>query len=199
MLTVKQLFQADGLDVAEDRIKLVRHVDHASCSIRKMIRDDVFDLYQAEQDASISPFHKCDVILSFLGTEGSKAEFHGAYEVLGAREFTKEDLIGLPNWLIKARKVGEPRIIYDLRELPQFQAYRSRLIAAWKAPLKWHRMKDLEIYEILPATTTTLFPGYQEALLSFDALKKIFADDRAHRDWKAALKANAGARKRGQT
>jgi hypothetical protein len=28
MLTVKQLFKADGLDIAEDQIKLVRHVDH---------------------------------------------------------------------------------------------------------------------------------------------------------------------------
>lgn len=28
MLTVKQLFRADGLNAAEDQIKLVRHVDH---------------------------------------------------------------------------------------------------------------------------------------------------------------------------
>lgn len=34
MLTVKQLFLADGLDLAEDQIKLVRHVDYFNRSIQ---------------------------------------------------------------------------------------------------------------------------------------------------------------------
>ncbi|NBB80283.1 MAG: hypothetical protein GVY36_12715 [Verrucomicrobia bacterium] len=36
MLTVKQLFQADGLNVPEDQIKLVRHVGRKDRSIQQV-------------------------------------------------------------------------------------------------------------------------------------------------------------------
>lgn len=192
MLSVKQLFQSDGLEVAEDDIKLVRHVDHLSRSITRIIDEGHFDFYQTEQSPKVRPFHNCEVILSFIGIAGNKAEFHGAYEVLGSRDFTKQDLKQLPDWLAAAHKDGKPRIKYELRELEEFRSYRKRLIIQWKSTRGWHQKKDLDIYELLPATVATLFPGYQEVLLSFDGLKKIFADPRAHRDWQAALKANAG-------
>jgi len=112
--------------------------------------------------------------------------------VLGYRDFSKKDLKQLPEWLAQAHEDGQPRIKYELRELEAYRPYRERLIVQWKSTRGWHQRKDLEIYELLPASVVELFPGYQEVLLSFDALKKIFADDRAHRDWKAALRANAG-------
>jgi hypothetical protein len=192
LLTVKQLLQADGLDVAEDQIKLVRHVNHLNRSITRIIDEGHFDFYQTEQSPTVKPFHNCEVLLSFIGIEGNKAEFYGAYEVLGYRDFTKNDLKQLPDWLVEAHKDGQPRIKYELRELEQYRSYRKRLIVQWKSTRGWHQKKDLGIYELLPAMVTELFPGYQEVLLSFEALKKIFADDRAHRDWKAALRANAG-------
>ncbi len=192
MLTVKQLFIADGLDLDEDRIKLVRHVDHMERSIQRTVREGHFDLYQQEQTPTVRPFHNCDVILSFVGIEGHKAEFYGAYEVRGHGPFAKADLKELPAWLAEAHKDGQPRIKYELRELETFRSYRGRLIVQWKSTRGWHQKKDLDIYELLPATVATLFPGYQEVLLNFDGLKAIFADPRAHRDWHAALKANAG-------
>lgn len=192
MLTVKQLFTADGLDLAEDQIKLVRHVDHLNRSIQRIVAEEHFEFYQQEQSPKIRPFHNCEVILSFIGIEGNKAEFCGAYQVLGHGPFTKADLKKLPDWLAEAHKDGQPRIKYQLRELEAYRPYRGRLIVQWKSTRGWHQKKDLDIYELLPATVATLFPGYQEVLLDFDALKAIFADPRAHRDWQAALKANAG-------
>lgn len=192
MLTVKQLFRADGLSFAEDQIKLVRHVDHMDRSIQRIVAEGHFDLYQQEQSADIRPFHNCKAILSFLGIQGNKAEFYGAYEVLGHEDFTQADLDQMPDWLAEAHKDGQPRIKYRLRELKAFRSYRKRLIVQWKSTRGWHQKKDLDIYEILPATVATLFPGYQEVLLGFDALQAIFADPRAHRDWRAALEANAG-------
>jgi hypothetical protein len=192
MLTVKQLFIADGLNRDEHRIKLVRHVDHMNRSIQRVVSEGHFEFYQQEQSPTVRPFHDCDVILSFLGIEGHKAQFYGAYEVLGHGPFTKDDLSRFPGWMAEAHQDGQPRIKYQLRELEAFRSYRGRLIVQWKSTRGWHQKKDLEIYELLPATVATLFPGYQEVLLSFDALKAIFADPRAHRDWQAALKANAG-------
>lgn len=192
MLTVKQLFQADGLDVPEDEIKLVRHVDHPTRSIEQIIAEGHFDFYQQEQSPKVRPFHSCQVILSFIGIEGLKARFHGAYQVVGHEEFTKADLKRLPDWLAVAHKDGKTRIKYQLRELETFRSYRNRLIIQWKSTRGWHQKKDLDIYEILPATVSTLFPGYQEILLRHDELQAIFNHPRAHRDWQAALKANAG-------
>ena len=125
MLTIKKLFQADGLDVAEDQIKLVRHVDHLNRSITRIIDEGHFDFYQAEQSSAARPFHKCEVILSFIGIAGNKAEFHGAYEVLGSRDFTKQDLKQLPDWLADAHKDGAPRIKYELKELEQFRSLKG--------------------------------------------------------------------------
>ena len=192
MLSVKQLFIADGLDVTEDRIKLIKHVDHLSRSIQRIVTEGHFDIYQQEQSPKVRPFHDCEVILAFIGIEGNKAEFYGAYEVLGHGPFTKADLKQLPDWLAEAHQDGLPRIKYRLRELEAYRSYRGRLIVQWKSTRGWHQKKDLDIYELLPATVATLFPGYQEVLLNFDALRAIFADPRAHRDWQAALKANAG-------
>lgn len=192
MLTLKQLFIADGFNFAEDEIKIVRHVDHLNRSIRRIIAEGHFGRYQREQVPDVNPFHHCKVILSFLGLENNKAEFYGAYRVNGYRPFHKSDWDGMPDWLLEAHQDQRKRIYYDLEEISEYQSYRGRLIVQWKSTRGWHQKKDLDIYEILPETVSTLFPGYQEVLLTHDALKAIFADPRAHRDWQAALKANAG-------
>ncbi|NBB80286.1 MAG: hypothetical protein GVY36_12730 [Verrucomicrobia bacterium] len=67
---------------------------------------------------------------------------------------------------------GPAPIVHELRELKAFRSYRNRLIVQWKSTRGWHQKKDLDIYEILPATVGTLFPGYEEVLLSFDELKR---------------------------
>lgn len=192
MLTTKQLFLADGLDVSEDAIKLVRHVGRRGRSIRQIADEGHLELYQEEQSAKIRPFDRCRVILSFLGVEGNKAEFYGAYEVRRSRPYTPEQLAALPDWMREGHREDSPAIRYELRELERFRAYRRRLVVQWKSSRVWVQKKDLDIYELLPATLSTLFPGYQDVLLSFDELKWIFADPRAHRDWKSALESNAG-------
>jgi hypothetical protein len=91
MLSVKQLFLADGLQCPAEEIKLVRHVDHLNRSIRRIVAEGHFDFYQCEQLEDKKPFHKCSIILSFLGIESNKAEFYGAYRVSGCRPFYKEE------------------------------------------------------------------------------------------------------------
>ncbi len=76
MPTIKQLLTACGLETPHDQIKLVRHSDHLGRSIRQIVADGAFDIYQAEQHRKICPFGNCEVILSFIGIEGNQAEFH---------------------------------------------------------------------------------------------------------------------------
>jgi len=97
MLTVKQLLSACGLETPHDQIKLVRHSDHLGRSIRQIIADGFFDPYQAEQSPIAKPFHRSDVILSFIGIERNQAEFYGAYKVRGWRDFKKKDFASVPS------------------------------------------------------------------------------------------------------
>jgi len=193
MLTVKQLLTASGLETPHGKIKLVRHSGHLGHSIRRIMAHGDFDLYQAEQDANVKPFHGCEVLLSFIGIEANKAEFRGVYRVIDFRRFTRADLANLPDYLAADHKADlRERIYYELEELEDFQYYRGRLIVQWLSTRGWHQKKDLDVYEILPPVLAKPFPGYQDVVLGFEELKAIFADARAHRDWKAALKANAG-------
>lgn len=192
MLTVKQYLIASGLNVDIDRIKLVKHVDHVGRSIRKIIADGDFDIYQAEQSKDKKVFHNCDVIISFLALENNLVEFIGVYAVKGYRDFTKKDLNKMPAYMREPHKNGKIRLFYELEELKEFQSLKHRLIVQWKSTRGWVQGKDLDIYELLPPVKVTLFPGYQDVLLSYQDLQHIYENPRAHKDWKAALEANAG-------
>ncbi|MFD2257608.1 GIY-YIG nuclease family protein [Luteolibacter algae] len=192
MPTVKQLLTACGLDTEHEQIKLVRHSDHDGRSIRQIVDDGVFDIYQAEQDQRREPFHKCDIIVSFIGISGNQAEFHGVYRVIGSREFQKQDFVGVPDFMLLAHQDNRPRIWYDLVELPEFSNLRGRLIVQWRSTRGWVQTKDLDVYELLPPGNVIPFPGYQDAVLTWDELKAVIANPRAHRDWKTALSASSG-------
>lgn len=191
MPTVKQLLTACGLETPHEQTKLVRHSDHLGRSIRQIIDDGFFNIYQAEQDPKVKPFHKCEVILSFIGIEGNQAEFRGAYRVDGCREFQNADFAGVPDYLLLAHKDKKARIWYDLEELSDFSKLRGRLIVQWRNR-GWVQTKDLDVHELLPPGNVIPFPGYQDAVLTWSELKTIIAKPRAHRDWKTALSASAG-------
>lgn len=193
MLTVKQYLLAAGLDVDADRIKLVKHVDHAPYySIREIIKQNMFELFQAEQSKIKKVFHNCDVIVSFIGLENNQAELWGVYKVLGHRNYTRDDFQKTKDILIDIKRVFKNLIWYELEEVNDFRDLRQRLVVQWKSTRGWVQGKDLDIFEILPPTKVILFPGYQDVLLSFSEMKQIFENPRAHKDWKAALQANAG-------
>lgn len=192
MPTVKEFLTACGLETPHDRIKLVRHSDHLGRSIRQVIADGFFEVYQAEQDPKVRPFHKCDVIFSFVGIEGNLAEFYGAYRVNGFRNFETHDFAGTPDYLRASHADGRSRIWYELEEIPEFRSLRGRLVAQWVGTRGWFQTKDLEVYELLPPGNEVRFPGYQDVVLSWTELKDIIATPRLHRDWKTALSASAG-------
>lgn len=191
MIKIKEFFTTAGLEVPHHRIKLVRHTDHMSRSIRQIIADGIFDRYQAEQHEHIAPFKDCDVILTFIATEGKLAEFHGAYRVGDPREFRKDDFLNLPDYLMIGHEDGKRRIWYDLEELPDFRPLRGRVIAKWSNPLKWHIRKDQELYELRAPGRVMGFPGYQDVVLGFKDLKLICENPDSHADWVAALKFTA--------
>jgi hypothetical protein len=189
MLTIKQLFAACGLNCPFEEIRLVRH---SGPSIRRLIEDGSFERYQAEQDANIRPFDRCSVILSFIGIEGNRAEFFGAYQVNGSRPFAIEDGVDAPAHLPYAHQDGKGRIWYDLVKLREFDSLRGRLITQWVSTRGWYQTKDLPVEELLPPGTGMRFPGYQDVVLNWQELRNVINTPQLHREWRAALSATAG-------
>jgi hypothetical protein len=189
MLTVKQLFAACGLNFPAEQIRLVRH---SGPSIRRLIADDCFEQYQAEQHGEIRPFDRCSVILSFIGIEGNRAEFFGAYRVKGSRPFEPGDFANAPGYLHSVRREDQPRIWYDLEKLPEFDSMRGRLITQWVSTRGWYQTKDLSVEELLPPGIGMRFPGYQDVVLNWQELRNVINTPQLHRAWRAALSATAG-------
>lgn len=191
MLSLKTFLIASGLDVAPDRIKLVRHVDHPDKTLSAMIEAGEFDFYQAEQLETKRPFHACDVIVSFLASADGGCTFHGIYRVKGSRPLKRADLTLAPDFLKTSLTKSAARIWYDLEEIAGFDELRGRLRVAWRAPLAWVQSKDTEIHELLPPGRLKHFPGYQDVLLSWKELKAICFHPASHPDWVSALKFTA--------
>jgi len=197
MLTVKEFLIASGLDAELDRIKLVKHVNHTSGDwiLKELIAKDAFDFFQSVQGSVKKPFDNCDVIVSFLSMGNNLAELWGVYRVNECRDFNNKDLKKSPA-ILNMKSVrnlhGRKRLWYELEELTEYKDLRHRLITQWKSTRGWVQKKDLEIYELLPPVKVILFPGYQDVFLSHEQLKLIINNPRAHKDWKAALEANAG-------
>lgn len=197
MLSIKQFFIACGLKEDPDKIKLVKHVDHASgyWKIRELVDSGAFDFYQSEQGSIKKVFHDCQVIISFMALENNLAELIGVYQVKGFREFNKQDLKIAPR-ILKITSVfsesGYRRIWYNLERLKEFDYLKNRLIVQWNSTRGWVQRKDLEIYELMPPVKVFPFTGYQDVFIDYKQLKHIFDNPRAHKDWKAALEANAG-------
>jgi hypothetical protein len=193
MLTVKEYLLAAGLDVEPDDIKLVKHVSHELyIPIKEMIKLGKFNQFQSEQSRAKKVFHNCKVIVSFVGMANNQAELYGVYKVNGHRDFTEKDFKKSQRILTRDIKNLKKLIWYKLKEVEEFSGLRERLIVQWKSTRGWVQKKDLDIYEILPPVKVIPFPGYQDVILTFDELKSIFSNPRAHKDWKAALEANAG-------
>lgn len=197
MLSVKEYLIASGLDYEPNDIKLVKHVNDSAgnWNIEELTKSDAFDYFQAVQGYRKHPFHNCKVIVTFIAIGNNLAKLWGVYCVNGYRDFTRADFNKKPP-ILQMKTVrspsGEKRLWYDLKELSDFNVLRNRMIITWKSTRGWVQKKDLDIYELLPPIEVIPFPGYQDVFLTFDELKQIINNPRAHKDWKAALQANAG-------
>ncbi len=184
-LGLVSFLQQCGLDTTR-RVKLVRH------------RDQRFDLedfrcrgwlefYQAGQ--SKPKFDDCELIISFMGTEGTRARFVGIYRVLGRQSQKNVPLpAGYPD-------PDTPAYFYDLKKEPGYELLENRLVIDWgKGALAWvQRFSDKEVVELLPkGQIRPPFQDYLEFTLSHRELVELCRHSGANRDWQSRLSAVAG-------
>lgn len=157
MLTVKEFLTASGLEVAHDRIKLVRHVSHTNRTLAEMVDAGEFEFYQAEQRAENPPFENCDVLVSFHSSEDGGCTFYGVYRVGGSRPLSARDMRSAPAFLKELIDDVSARVIYSLKEDHGFNELRGRLRVKWKAARSWVQGKDLRSHRDPPAGKGQVF------------------------------------------
>lgn len=183
-----ELVKMRGFDILINA-KLVRHQEK-EYDIRDLHKAGYLEFYQSIQSKDI--FSNCDYIFSFIGEEGTKATFVGAYKRKSTQKFDKSLVpAGYP------LSVDEDLYYYDFEKIRLLEDMVDRLVIDWgKSTRGWHQWlnsdKQKEVIEILPLGYTKDFPGYDDLLLTFDELSSIIKNKDANRIWHLMLGSVAG-------
>ncbi len=146
------------------------------------------DFYQATQRRPV--FDRCERIVSFIGTGGTKARLIGVYRVVGKRDGRQvPPPAGFPPDL------GTYRYFYDLEREAGYEDLENRVVIEWgKGALAWVQwLSNKEVVEVLPrGQLRPPFRDYLEFTLTHAELKGLYDHEDANREWRARLAAVAG-------
>ena len=188
ILTISKLLSEAGLDITK-KIKLVRHKDSRKEQLIEgipvvgnpyewYIKDrQTFINYQGEQ--SEDRFKDVDYIVSFIGEEGTTARMVGVYRILGLDEE-------------KMKRIANGRFFYRMEEVSGFDELNERVIIDWgKSAITWHQWlhkNDKEVVAIERKGIDWVCPDYEEIMLSYEQLQRVFNDQISV--WKNKLSAS---------
>lgn len=176
------------------RVKLVRHQDSRHRGVvQEMYKTGEIEVYQAYQRKPI--FKNIDWVVSFLGLEGSLSLLIGVYRNAGCRSAAEVPLPTSCKHPEMHDGAGQEGFYhYSLEKVAGFEDLEGRLVVDWGgSTLSWHqKLTPKEVVEILPRGYVSEFPGYEDILLDFFDLKKLFENPRTNRLWEQKLSAVAG-------
>lgn len=189
-MNLTELIRMRGFDLSQ-KVKIVRHQEK-DYDVNLLYKNDWIEFYQSIQ--SKERFKDCDYILSFLGTEGTKAVFVGAYRKTGVSSFKKEMA---PGGFPYPEMLEKELFYYHLEKIDLLSDLKDRLVIDWgKATRNWCQWLSQDnlkqVVEILPDGYVKEFPGYDELILSFGELEKIMRHPDANRQWQIMLSSVAG-------
>lgn len=176
ILTISKLLNEAGLDTTK-RIKLLRHKDNRKGLMIEgkpvdgnpyewYIKDrQKYIAYQSEQSEAL--FKDVDYIVSFIGEEGTTARMVGVYRILGLDQE-------------RIDKVNNGHFYYKMAEVSGFEELNERVIIDWgKSTITWHQWlhkNDKEVVAIERKGIDWVCPDYEEIILSYEQLQRIFKD-----------------------
>lgn len=145
--------------------------------------------YTRQQKESFSNGYKYWAV--FISDSGNYARFYGLYRVgkhVPATADVAPEGFPHPEWFN-----GESAY-YELMPVEELSEYENRLLIDWGPSAKmWHQKGTTDKPIVaLRGDLKKLFPGYDDVLLSFEALKEIFSNAGAYSDWKVALSSVKG-------
>jgi len=189
LIGIVDLLERHGFD-PNTPAKIVRHQHSGRYDVHEMRRDGWIEYYQGFQARPV--FDGCQQIVSFLGTEGTRASFLGVYNVVGRRSARTVKLppaFPFPQWQT------DGKYFYDLELAPGYQALQDRVVIEWGAGARsWvQKLRNKEVVELIAdGRVRDPFSDYHEFVLTFDELKAIVRNPEANREWQARLSAVAG-------
>lgn len=179
-----------GKGVNLERTKLIRH-NLTNESVAENYAHGYLELYQAIQGPN--RFKNCDMVISFLGTEGTNGVFQGCYQVGG---FVPYDRSKLPeDFTPDSGMSPTTSVIYELTRTDLLSDLKDRLVIDWgKGAINWcqNGTTEKELLAIRPAVSEINFTSYDKVLLSYEALHKIVYNKAAYKVWEEKLSAVAG-------
>jgi hypothetical protein len=190
-MNLNELVKMRGFDIKK-RIKLVRHKEKGF-DVNSLYKQGMIDIYQSIQSKDV--FRDCDVILSFIGIEESKAVYIGAYEIGTKLNFSKENI---PEYFpYKDMFEKDFYYQYQLNKINLLEDMVDRLVIDWgKSAINWQQWlyedKPKQIIEVLPQGYVKDFPGFDEIILTYDELKTIVKNPDANKVWHTMLASVSG-------
>lgn len=183
-MKLQELLKSRGIDL--ERTKLIRH-NISNKEIADFVESGYLEIYQTIQ--SVSRFKNCDTVISFLGTEGTNGVLLGCYRVKG---FTPCDTVVFPPDFIMD---FTDCVAYNLEKTDILADLQDRLVIDWgKGAINWcqNATTEKEILEIRRPVSEIEFPGYENVVLTYEALHKIVYNRDAYKNWEHKLSAVAG-------
>lgn len=170
--------------------RVVRHHDERFL-VEELRRHDWLENYQSYQRKPV--FRDARQIVSLYSLSGRRAGFYGVYRVHGIRPATEGHVLASCPWSKEWHSIANH--YYDLERDARFDSLRDRVIVDWGGSRTWVQKIDNQkpVLEILaPGRKLPPFDDYLEFSLSFAQLKDLFANEDAHREWRARLSAVGG-------
>lgn len=185
-MNIVELLKLRGFDT-KAKTKLVRHQDKRF-DLRELYRTGYIETYQSYQARTV---FECEYVVSFLGLEGSKAQFLGVYRVKDRLPYSEHPV---PPDFPYPDFGALNSFYYELERLPGFEDYTERIIIDWgNGALSWHQwLSEKEVIEVLPRGYVAAFPGYLDFVLTFEELRTLVQHPEANREWHRMLAAVAG-------
>ena len=176
-----------GKQINWDRVKLIRH-NLTKEEIAANYERGYLELYQSVQNHA--RFRDCDMVISFLGTEGTNGVFQGCYRVGDSKPYIRAQF---PEDFTPDSGMAEDKsVVYELVKTDLLADMKDRLVIDWgKGTINWcqNGTTEKELLEIRPTVSEISFTSYDKVLLSFETLHKIVYNKAAYKEWEEKLSA----------
>lgn len=179
-----------GKQLNWDRVKLIRH-NLTKEEVVGNYERGYLELYQSVQ--SPMRFKNCDMIISFLGKEGTNGVFQGCYQVGDYKPYVRTQFP--KDFMPDSGMIEGKSVVYKLVKTDLLSDMKDRLVIEWgKGTINWcqNGTTEKELLEIRPVVPEIAFPGYDKILLSYETLYKIVHNKAAYKEWEEKLSAVAG-------
>jgi hypothetical protein len=183
---LEQIFKS--LDFSCDSTTMLLRHKKEGIDFNYLIQSNMFDFSQAVQN-SPDFFDNKNYVLSFLGGEGKRAIFHGAYKVEGPTG------IEIPENYPYPEEIKDTAYQFKLTRNKKFDILGKRLVIKWPDPINWHQAhtsEKFEIIELFPEGHVRVFEGFNKVDLSHQELSNIVDKPDPNRIWKEKLSSVKG-------